>query len=162
MAEGVDSRSVSDFDTRAEHDMRFDRHIAPEPGIVGEPHAFRIDQGRAFVERLLAPPALPFEFEVGELGAAIDARRLERLALDVDLDRQIPECAIEVGGSRAIGGHQQMGVTQQHHMGARFLRRGQELGKDRRIVDSVRRASRIAGLNRYPCASVQPSAVRNS
>ena len=84
VAEGVDARAVGDVDAGAEHDMRLDRHVAAELGIVGEPHAFGIDQGRAFVERLLAPAALPFELEVGELGAAVDARRFVGIADDHD------------------------------------------------------------------------------
>ena len=50
-------------DAGAEHDMRLDRHVAAELGVVGEPDALGIDQGRAFV----AAPA-----RAG--GAAIRAR----------------------------------------------------------------------------------------
>ena len=67
-------RAVGDVDAGAKHHVRLDRHVPAELGIVGEPHAFRVDQGRAFVERLLAPAPLPFELEMGELGAAVDAR----------------------------------------------------------------------------------------
>ena len=82
MAEGVDRRAVGDLDARAEDDVRLDRDVAAELRVVSEPHAFGIDQRRALVERLLAPAALPFELEVGELGAAVDARGLIGIALD--------------------------------------------------------------------------------
>ena len=68
------------LDPRAEHHVRLDGHVAAELGIVGEPHAFGVDQGCAFVEHLLAAPALPFELEMGELGAAVDPRGLIRIA----------------------------------------------------------------------------------
>ena len=48
-------------------------HVAAELRVVGEPDGFRVDQGRALVQRLLAPAALPFDLEVSELGAAVDA-----------------------------------------------------------------------------------------
>ena len=72
----------ADRDAGAEHDMRLDRDVAAEPGVEREPHAFGVDQGRAFLEHLLAPAALPFELEVGELGAAVDPRGLIGIALD--------------------------------------------------------------------------------
>ena len=84
VAEGVDRRAVGDLDAGAEDHVRLDRHVAAELGVVGEPHALGIDQRRAFVERLLAPAALPFELEVGELGAAVDAGGLVRIAFDDD------------------------------------------------------------------------------
>src|SRR6478672_9466375 len=82
VAERLDHCPVGDCHARAEHDVRLDRHIAAKLRVVCEPHAFRVDQGRAFVEHLLAPASLPFEFEMGELGAAVDARRFIRIALD--------------------------------------------------------------------------------
>src|SRR3546814_8936389 len=60
------------------HDMRLDRDVAAQLGIVGEPHAFGVDQGGALLERSLAPPPLPLELEMGELGATVDAGGLVR------------------------------------------------------------------------------------
>ena len=65
MAERVDRRPVGNLDIRTEDDMRLDRNIAAEPGVKSKPHAFGIDQRRPLLNRLLAPPALPFKFEVG-------------------------------------------------------------------------------------------------
>src|SRR5690242_16501840 len=67
VAEGMDGRSVGDLHAWAEDDVRLDGHVAAELRVVGEPDAFRVDQGRALVEHLLAPSALPFELEVSEL-----------------------------------------------------------------------------------------------
>ena len=82
MAEGMDGRAVGDADSGAEHHMRLDRDIAPKPGVECEPHAFGVDQSRTLVEHVLAPAALPFQFEMGELGAAVDARGFIGIALD--------------------------------------------------------------------------------
>ena len=71
-------------DARAEDDVRFDGHVAAELRVVREPDAFGVDQGRAVFQRLLAPAALPVELEMGELGAAVDARGLVGIALDDD------------------------------------------------------------------------------
>src|SRR5207247_349133 len=76
MAEGVDRCSVRDLDSRAKYDMRLDRDVAAQFGVIGEPHAFRVDQGRAFVQHLFPSTTLPFELKMRELGAAVDARSL--------------------------------------------------------------------------------------
>src|SRR5205814_390580 len=64
--------------------VRLNRHVAAEPGVKSEPDAFGIDQSRAILQGLLAAAALPFELEVGELGPAVHARSLVRIALDHD------------------------------------------------------------------------------
>ena len=82
MAEGMDCCTICNFDAGAEDDMRLDGNVAAELCIVGEPDALRVDQGRPFLQHLLAPPPLPFELKVSELGAAVYARRLVGIALD--------------------------------------------------------------------------------
>ena len=62
--------------------MGLDRHVAPELRVISEPHAFGVDQRGAFVEHLLAAAALPFELEMGKLGAAVDPGGLVGVGLD--------------------------------------------------------------------------------
>ncbi len=82
MAERLDHRTFRHFDAGTEYDVRLDRYVSREPCVVSEPHALRIDQRRALVEHLLAAAALPFELQMGELGAAVDPRRLVGVAFD--------------------------------------------------------------------------------
>ena len=84
MAEGADDGAFVDDDPGAEDDVRLDRAVAAELRVVAEPDAFRIDQGRALLHRFLAPPPLPVELEMGQLGAAVDARGLPGVGFDGD------------------------------------------------------------------------------
>ena len=59
MTERADYCPVGDLHPGSEHDMRFDRAVAAKFGVSGKPHALRVDQGRALLERFLAPPSLP-------------------------------------------------------------------------------------------------------
>src|SRR5687767_15829256 len=54
VAEGADGRALVDDDAGAEDDVRLDRAVAAELRVMAEPDAFRIDQGRALLERFLA------------------------------------------------------------------------------------------------------------
>ena len=80
--ESANHRPVSDLDPRPKHHMRLDRAVTPKRGIGREPHAFRVDQCRALLQRFLASPSLPVQFQMCQFGAAVDPRGLERLALD--------------------------------------------------------------------------------
>ena len=59
-------------------------HVAAELGVVREPDAFRVDQGRALLQRLPRRRRCQSSSRCGQLGAAVDPGGLERLALDRD------------------------------------------------------------------------------
>ena len=82
MAEGVDRSAVGDLNAWAEHDVRLDGYVAPQLRIIGEPHAFGIDERRALLQHLLAPAPLPLELEMRQLGAAVDPGRFIGVAFD--------------------------------------------------------------------------------
>ena len=63
-----------------------------------EPDAFGIDQGCALLERFLAPSSLPVELEMGELGMAVDARRLPAVRFDCDRRAPSPAATMTTSG----------------------------------------------------------------
>ena len=66
----------ADRDAGAEHDIRLDHDIAPEPRVGAEEHGLRRDQCDAGLHRRAAQPALHQRLGLGQLGAGIDAEQL--------------------------------------------------------------------------------------
>ena len=60
----------------AEHDIRLDHDIAPEPRIGREEHGLRRDQGCAPIHRAPPQPLLHQRFGGGQLGAGVDAQEV--------------------------------------------------------------------------------------
>ena len=84
MAEGADRRAVGDRTPGPKNDIRLDRHVAAELGIVREPHRLGRDQRHAVGHRALATRRLPAPLAERHLGAAVDAGDLRRLGFDHD------------------------------------------------------------------------------
>ena len=79
MAMAVNRGARSDRNTGTEYDIGLDDHIRGDGGIMGKPDGIRGNQADAVGHRLFAPSDLPFGFDRGELGAAVDAGDLGRI-----------------------------------------------------------------------------------